>query len=142
MVTTSKAPVLLATSSWTLARRLFSSRTVKFTLMPVSLVKLSAVSFWMSVICELPTISTLIDFLPPPESPAPEQAASRDPTTAAVASTAVARSRVEGMVELPPSWGAWNGTPGGVRGLETVGALDAGHVDASVVQVPGEIDRQ
>src|SRR5882724_7028782 len=102
MVTTSKAPVLLATSSWTLARRLFSSRTVKFTLIPVSLVKLSAVSFWMSVICELPTMSTLIDFLPPPELPAPEQAASKDATTAAAVNTAVARNREVGMVGRPP----------------------------------------
>src|SRR3954467_4674712 len=92
MVTTSNAPVLLATSSCTLARRLFSSSTVKLTLMPVSFVKFALVNFWMSTICELPTIRTLIDLLlPPPPPPAPEQAASRDVESATAASAAAVR---------------------------------------------------
>ena len=33
---------------------------MNFTVMPVCLVKLSAVSFWMSSICGLPTIRTLM----------------------------------------------------------------------------------
>src|SRR3954453_5398733 len=59
--------------------------------MPVSLVKLSLVSFWMSTICGLPTIRTLSDLSvppppPPPPPPAPAQPARASPATAGSAS--------------------------------------------------------
>src|SRR3954467_2709358 len=48
--------------------------------MPVSLVKLSLVSFWMSTICGLPTIRTLSDLsVPPPPPPPPPPAPARRP---------------------------------------------------------------
>src|SRR5919112_1749875 len=55
--------------------------------MPVSLVKLSLVSFWMSTICGLPTMRTLSDFAsppppPPPPPPAPAQPDKASPATA------------------------------------------------------------
>src|SRR5690606_6091435 len=55
-----------------------SGSTVKFTLIPVSLVKFAAVSFCSSTICGLFTIRTLMESPPedPWEPPAPEQAAS------------------------------------------------------------------
>src|SRR3954468_2903131 len=59
--------------------------------MPVSLVKLSLVSFGMSTICGLPTIRTLSDLSvppppPPPPPPAPAQPARASPATAGSAS--------------------------------------------------------
>jgi hypothetical protein len=49
---------------------------VNFTVTPLCLVKFSAVSFWMSSICGLPTMSTVMVLSaasPPPVEPAPEQ---------------------------------------------------------------------
>src|SRR5215213_7847046 len=64
--------------------------------MPVSLVKLSLVSFWMSTICGLPTISTVSDFAsppppPPPPPPAPAQPDKTSPATAGRASAIAIR---------------------------------------------------
>src|SRR5689334_4377672 len=75
MVATSYCPPWLATSCVTLSRSSFSGRIVNLTVMPVCLVKLSAVSFWMSSICGLPTISAVMVLSaesPPPVEPAPE----------------------------------------------------------------------
>src|SRR3954447_17879660 len=63
--------------------------------MPVSLVKLSLVSFWMSTICGLPTMRTVSDFAslppPPPPPPAPAQPDKASPATAGRASAIAIR---------------------------------------------------
>src|SRR3954447_5705253 len=65
--------------------------------MPVSLVKVLFVSFWMSTICGLPTISTLMDFAPPlllpppPPPPAPAQPDNASPAAVGIASTIAIR---------------------------------------------------
>ena len=51
-------PAWLENSWLILSRTSFSGSTVKFTLMPVCFVKLSAVSFCRSTICGLFTMST------------------------------------------------------------------------------------
>ena len=63
--------------------------------MPVSLVKLSLVSFWMSTICGLPTIRTLMDLEslppPPPPPPAPAHPDNVSPATAGRATAMASR---------------------------------------------------
>jgi hypothetical protein len=73
---------------------------VYFTVIPVSFVKVSAVSFWMSSICGLPTISAVMVLsaespLLPPVEPAPEQPAVN------ISSPTAARAIFLGMVEPP-----------------------------------------
>lgn len=96
MVATSYWPAWLAKSWLILSRTSFSGSAVKLTLMPVALVKWSAVSFWRSIIGGLLTISTLMEWpagLPAP--PAPAHAASRAmPRPTAAAGTALLVPRV------------------------------------------------
>src|SRR3712207_6002958 len=93
IVATSYCPAPVAMSWVTLSRSSFSGRIVKLTSIPVSLVKLSFVSFSMSTICGLPTMRTLSDFSvppapppPPPPPPAPAQPASARAATVGSAS--------------------------------------------------------
>src|SRR6478735_9538550 len=87
--------------------------------MPVSLVKLSLVSFWMSTICGLPTISTLMDLEslppPPPPPPAPAQPDNVSPATAGRAS-AMAIRFLDLILTLPSGWYARAGARGVVLG--------------------------
>ncbi|GAA3220381.1 hypothetical protein GCM10020256_26390 [Streptomyces thermocoprophilus] len=77
--------------------------------MPVSFVNVSLVSFAMSSICGLPTISTLIDVPSPPEPdepPAPLQATSSEPAAVAVARTwIVLRVRMTDSRNVARAWG-------------------------------------
>src|ERR1041384_1695723 len=72
--------------------------------MPVCLVKLSAVSFWMSCICGLLTIRTLMDdpsaVDPPP--PAPLHAVTPTATSAAAATRATRRELNDVIVVFLP----------------------------------------
>src|ERR687889_907637 len=79
--------------------------------MPVSLVKVSAVSFWMSTICGLPTISTLMDDASPPPvwpaapPPPPPPAPAHPAATSAEATrpdAAAVRHHLEFWVTAPP----------------------------------------
>src|ERR1051325_8294437 len=71
---TSYCPAWLENSWLILSRTSFSGSTVKLTLMPVCLVKLSAVSRCRSIICGLLTIRTLMLFGPLPPGPPPHPA--------------------------------------------------------------------
>ena len=95
-VATSYCPAWLENSWLVLSRRSFSGSTVKLTLMPVCLVKLSAVSFWRSTIWGLLTINTLTLSAPPPLAPplappppAPEHAESAADTVSTPTTTGV-----------------------------------------------------
>jgi hypothetical protein len=59
----------------------------------------------MSFICELPTINTLIDLLPPellPPPPAPEHAVASKAIPAVAAIAASTRGRDRDFIEQPP----------------------------------------
>src|SRR5919107_1374723 len=91
-VATSYWPAWLENSWLILSRTSFSGSTVKFTLMPVSLVKFAAVSCCRSTICGLFTISTLMLLAPPPPPPAPQPA--QPPSRASTSGTASTRPRL------------------------------------------------
>src|SRR3954454_5086640 len=104
---TSYWPAWLENSWLILSRTSFSGRTVKFTPMPVCLVKFAAVSRCRSIICGLLTISTLMLLAPPapvfwPPHPAHPVVRAATSRAAAVADTA-ARTRARDM--RPPRRG-------------------------------------
>src|SRR5580765_3862381 len=101
-VATSYWPAWLENSWLALSRRSFSGSTVKLTLMPVCLVKLSAVSFCRSTIWGLLTMSTLtVSLPPPPRPPPPHPAHPLSPTAlAAATATTVGTARFLGTIAL------------------------------------------
>src|SRR4029453_17995470 len=72
-VATSNWPDWLANSCAAWLRISFAGLTVKFTVIPDSLVN-SPMCFWRASICGLLTINTLIDLSPPPPPPPPPPA--------------------------------------------------------------------
>src|SRR6476646_2377461 len=114
---TSYCPAWLENSWLILSRTSFSGSTVKFTLMPVALVKLSAVSFCRSTIWGLFTMSTLMLLGPPPPGPPPQpaQPLARSDSPAAAATTTVRRRRPGMGVLLLPAEGRPDRRPGGRR---------------------------
>src|SRR4051812_31234455 len=96
---TSYWPAWLATSWAIVSRTSFSGSTLKSTLIPVFLVKLSAVSFCRSTICGVLTIRTrtVFELLPPPPAPQPAT-----PTLDAPAATAVASPSLQLLIACPP----------------------------------------
>src|SRR3954468_6089367 len=70
--------------------------------MPVCLVKLSAVSFWMSCICGLLTIRTLMDEPPAVDPPPPAPLHAVTPTaTSAAAATPATRRELNDVIVFP-----------------------------------------
>src|SRR4051812_13242485 len=98
---TSYWPAWLENSWLILSRTSFSGRTVKFTEMPVCLVKLAAVSLCRSIICGLLTIRTSMLSAPPEpalEPPQPAQPVVRPATSTAVTvADRAARTRARDM---------------------------------------------
>ena len=101
---TSYWPAWLATSWAIVSRTSFSGRTLNWTLMPVCLVKLSAVSFCRSTICGLLTIRTRTVFEPAPPPPPPPAPALHpaSATTPAVAPIAAASDALLLSISSPP----------------------------------------
>ncbi len=100
---TSYWPAWLENSWLILSRTSFSGSTVKFTPMPVSLVKFSAVSCCRSTIWGLLTISTLMVSGPPPPAPPPQPAEppqAERPRAARVAAAIMDKRRVGRLVAM------------------------------------------